>query len=74
MKNKSRTIQILCTLLFVFGILTGALIHNHIWWSDVLIAIVLGGVFYFIQVMSINFIFNKIITKCKGLLTTTKSL
>lgn len=74
MKNKSRTIQILCTLMFVFGILTGALIHNHIWWSDVLTAIVLGGVFYFIQEMSINFIFNKIIAKCKGLLIIIKSL
>ena len=43
--GNTKSTHILCSIVFMFGILVGSLIHGHILLHDVVSAIIAGGLF-----------------------------
>lgn len=53
---KRAQINILCTIVFMLGVLIGILMHMHIQWHDIIGLIISGAVFYLSRVTNFSYI------------------
>ena len=61
--GKKRSEHILCSIVFIFGVLVGTLMHGHIMWHDVAAAIVAGFIFSLIRVIEFRRVIKKVLAK-----------
>jgi hypothetical protein len=64
----TRTVSVntLYTIVFIFGILVGTIMHGHLSFIDITIAVLSGLIFYLIRVLSIRFMLNRLLVKRNG--------
>jgi hypothetical protein len=62
MKQSSAT-QALCSIVFIFGVLVGTLMHGHIMWHDVAAAMVAGLIFSLIRIVEFRQVMKKVLAK-----------
>ena len=62
MKQSSAT-QALCSIVFIFGVLVGTLMHGHIMWHDVAAATVAGFIFSLIRIVEFRQVIKKVLAK-----------
>jgi hypothetical protein len=62
MKQSSAT-QALCSIVFIFGVLVGTLMHGHIMWHDVAAAMVAGFIFSLIRIVEFRQVMKKVLAK-----------
>jgi hypothetical protein len=58
-----RSFDIMCTLVFVLGILVGILMHGHCSWNDIFVLVIAALVFHTVRTMSIQRIVRFIVAK-----------
>lgn len=56
----------LCTIVFMFGVLIGTIMHGHLSLIDIVAAILSGIIFYLIRVLSIRFLLKRLLVKRNG--------
>ena len=62
MKQSSAT-QALCSIVFIFGVLVGTLMHGHIMWHDVAAAMVAGFIFSLVRIVEFRQVVKKVLAK-----------
>jgi hypothetical protein len=56
-------VNTLCTMVFVFGVLVGILMHGHIHWHDIFNAMVAGILFSVIRLTQFRLLIKKVLGK-----------
>lgn len=62
MKQSSAT-QALCSIVFIFGVLVGTLMHGHIMWHDIAAVMVAGFIFSLIRIVEFRQVMKKVLAK-----------
>lgn len=62
MRNNTE-VNMLCTVVFVFGVLVGILMHGRIHWHDVLNALGAGVLFSLIRLTQFRLLMKKVLVK-----------
>lgn len=62
-QDMKRTFDIMCTLVFILGVLVGILMHGSCSWNDIFILLIVGTVFHIVRTMSIQRILRTVIAK-----------
>jgi hypothetical protein len=64
---KHRTaVNTLSTIVFIFGVLVGSVMHGHLSVVDIILSLFIGLVFYIMRVVSIGLMLKRLLVKNDG--------
>jgi multidrug efflux pump subunit AcrB len=61
--KQSSAVHTMCSIVFIFGVLVGTLMHGHIMWHDVAAAMIAGISFSMIRIIQFRPVMKKVLAK-----------